>query len=157
VVIRTPTTEVCNAVDDNCNGVVDDGTTLACGSAFNAGTINRGGAYGNTTYVPSPGGSEHWYVVTFPANYDTLQHGTGTPTITLSGDPTLRMEIRYGSCSAGATCGPGTQWSFVDNASPAGAGAYSSRRVAWPTTVYVRLFRPSGGVCANYTLSIRRP
>jgi hypothetical protein len=136
---------------------VDDGTTLACGSAINAGTINRFGAYGNTSYVPTPAGSEHWYVVTFPANYDTLQHGTGTPTLTLTGDASLRMDIRYGSCGAGLSCSGGRQWSFVDNASPAGAGAYSTRNVAWPTTVYVRLYRPSGGVCASYTLSITRP
>ncbi|MFO0629303.1 MAG: hypothetical protein U0325_27250 [Polyangiales bacterium] len=163
-VTRTPTTETCNSVDDNCNGTVDEGSSTACASAINTMSFVPGSTATYTGYVPSTVGAEQWYVATFVQNADYNSHGTGTPTVNLTpgtGDASLRMEIRYGSCAAAATCTPGTSWTFTDNASAGGGsptGAYSTRNVAWPTTVYIRLYRTTAGsaVCSNYSLTISR-
>ena len=51
----------------------------------------------------------------------------------------------------------GTQWSFTDNASVAGTG-YRTRNVAWPATMYVRVYRvASTTTCGNFTITATRP
>ncbi|MBP6829583.1 MAG: hypothetical protein KA978_02310, partial [Deltaproteobacteria bacterium] len=162
-VIRSPTTEVCDAVDNNCNGTVDEGSATTCGSAINLGTLNVGGTLTRTEYIPAPVGSEQWYVVSVPQNADFAQHGTGTPQITLTSGGAVRFEVQS-SCGANMPCGSGgsatglTHWAFSDTASAAGAGAYTSRAVAWPTTMYIRVYRVSAtSTCANQTLTISRP
>ena len=38
--------EVCNGLDDDCNGLIDDGVTLPCGGCDGSGTVNPAGAAG---------------------------------------------------------------------------------------------------------------
>ncbi|MEZ4409244.1 MAG: hypothetical protein R3A52_22660 [Polyangiales bacterium] len=52
-VIRAPTPETCNNADDNCNGVVDDGSPTTCATAINLGTIS-GTASNTSTLRPGP-------------------------------------------------------------------------------------------------------
>jgi hypothetical protein len=72
------------------------------------------------------------------------------------------MNIYYNTCAAAASCGTGgyTSWIFVDNfdgAAGATSGAYSTRSVAWPTTVYVEVYELTGtATCGAYTLSVAR-
>jgi hypothetical protein len=109
-------------------------------------------------FIGAPAGSEEWYTVSFPENDDVLRHGTGTPTVSISpADPSVRIDILYSACGTSATCGSGTTWSFTDNASVAGAGAYSTRSVSGPTTISIRLYRISSTTtCANYVLNVSR-
>ncbi len=91
------------------------------------------------------------------------QHGTGTPQIRVTGSASVRFEVRS-SCSAVFGCGSGgsatglTSWSFADTASTPGAGMYNTRNTAWPSAIYVRVYRVSATTtCATQTLSITRP
>ncbi|MFM7297071.1 MAG: MopE-related protein, partial [Planctomycetota bacterium] len=150
----SPTTETCNSVDDDCNGVVDNGVATSCGAPETLGTFNPGQTGSVSGFVAAPAGSERWFLVNFPAT-------GGTPTLTLSGPAVssgqIRMEVRT-SCTAATSCpsgsSPGTQWSFTDNV--AGAG-FRSRSVAWPAAVYVRLFRVAATTtCGDFTLAASR-
>ena len=141
--------EACNGIDDNCNGVVDDGTSTACASAEAIGGVVTGTSASRTGFVAAPAGSERWYSVGFI--------GTGgTPSISLSGaTASLRIEV-YTACGGTPFCSgtPGTAWSFTDNT--AGTGFYT-RAVAWPTTAYVRIYRTSATTtCGSYTLNVSR-
>jgi hypothetical protein len=164
VVTRPPTTEVCNAVDDNCDGVVDNGPSTTCGSAIGLGTINMGGVVTRTTdWIAGPAGSEQWYSVTFPQNADYASHGTGTPTIQLTAGASVRFDVQSAACGPNMPCGSGgsstglTSWSFADNLT-LGAGGYTTRNTAWPTTVYIRVYRISATTtCTAQTLTVSRP
>ena len=161
-IIRNPTTEICNSVDDNCNGVTDEGSSNACGSAYNLGTVNVGGTATRTEWIPSTSGAEQWYVVNFPMNPDYALHGTGTPQIRLTAGASVRFDVRS-DCTNNLACGTGgtasglTTWSFTDSVST-GLGGFIRRNVAWPTTVYIRVYRVSAPTtCANQTLVVSRP
>ncbi|MDP3216428.1 MAG: hypothetical protein Q8S73_20135, partial [Deltaproteobacteria bacterium] len=153
-VIRTPTAETCNSVDDNCNGVVDDGPATVCASAVNLGSITTGTSTSASGYVAAPVGSEQWYVMAFPGT------SGGSPTITLSGagvsgSPSIRMEVRT-SCVGTPFCSgtPGTTWAFTDNT--AGTGFYT-RNVSWPAVAYVRLVRTTAPTtCGNFVINVSR-
>lgn len=162
-VIRAPTTEVCDSIDNDCNGQTDEGASTTCGTAINLGTLGVGGTFTRTEYIAAPAGSEQWYVVSLPLSADVNSHGTGTPQITLTGSPSLRFEVQS-SCGANLPCGSGgtatglNYWAFADTVSPPGAGAYASRAVTWPTTLFIRVYRVSATTtCANQTLTISRP
>ncbi|MDP3219044.1 MAG: MopE-related protein, partial [Deltaproteobacteria bacterium] len=159
-IIRPPTPETCNLVDDDCNGVVDNGVTTTCATATALGTLNLGTTLTASTYVPAPAGSEVWYRVAIPALYPsgTRLQGLGAPRITLtSADPTIQMEVRT-SCGVASSCGTTTTWVFVDNAGTADPQGYASRSVAWPDPAYVRLYRTAGAtMCANFVVTATRP
>jgi hypothetical protein len=87
-VTRTPTTETCNAIDDNCDGVVDNGPTSTCGAPSETLTVNVGNTFTRTAFVAAPSGSELWYRVDFPPNYSPNLRGAGVPRIRFtSSDP----------------------------------------------------------------------
>jgi hypothetical protein len=160
-VIRTPTTETCNSVDDDCDGVVDDNSASTCAAPINIGSIAVGGSATRTEWISAVSGAEQWYVVTFPQNADFSQHGTGTPQIQLTAGASVRFDVQS-SCGVNMPCGSGgsgtglTTWSFSDTIST--SSAYLSRSVAWPTTVYIRVYRISAPTtCANQTLVVSRP
>jgi hypothetical protein len=151
-------------VDSTCsNGCecADDAASGACTSATALGTIAMGGSVTRAGKIPVAGASD-WFTVTFPANYDTLLHGTGTPrvTFTVNDGSVYRFDV-FGVCggtalACGGTGGAAslTDWSYADNV--AGSG-FATRTATWPTTVYVRVFRTTTGAsCANYTLSVTR-
>ena len=161
----TPTTETCNGIDDDCNGTVDNGPSTTCAAAIDLGTLNAGATvFTRTDFVPSTAGAEQWYLVRLPLNADMNQHGTGTPQIRLVGSASLRFEVRSscaGSPLVGGTGSPATgltSWSFSDNAATPGPAAYTTRNIAWPATVYVRVYRVSAPTtCATQTLTVSRP
>jgi hypothetical protein len=101
--------------------------------------------------------------VTFPQNSDFSQHGTGMPQIQLNGDASVRFDI-VNSCTANTlACGSGgaptalTSWAFSDSLS-GGVGSYMTRNVAWPTTVFVRVYRASAPTtCSTHTVTASRP
>jgi hypothetical protein len=146
-VIRAASTETCNAIDDDCNGVVDNGTTTACGSAEAIGNVATGTSTTRTGFVAAPAGSERWYSVSFTTV-------NGTPSISLSGaTASLRIEV-YTACGGSPYCSgtPGTVWNFRDNTP--GTGFYT-RAVAWPSSVWVRVYRTSATTtCGSYTLNV---
>jgi hypothetical protein len=151
-----PVTETCNGLDDDCNGAVDNGSATTCTAPISIGTLNPSGAFTLTGYVAAPAGSEQWYVVSVPTSFVSgTMRGTGTPTINLTGAGSLRMDVRYGSCAGALSCTAGTQWSFTDNTA---GTAFRTRSVAWPTTVYVRVYRTTATTtCGAYTLTVTRP
>jgi hypothetical protein len=154
-VLRPTMPETCNSVDDNCNGVVDDGPATVCGSAVSLGSLTPGTSTSTSGYVAAPAGSEQWYVLAFPGT------SGGSPTITLSGagvsgSPSIRMEVRTSCAVRAPFCSgtPGTTWAFTDNT--AGTGFYT-RNVAWPATVYVRLVRTTAATtCGNFVINVSR-
>jgi hypothetical protein len=159
----TPTTETCNGVDDNCNGTVDEGPSTTCAAPIDLGTLSAGGSVTRTEWIPAPAGSEQWYYVRFPLNPDMAQRGTGTPQIALSAGPSVRFDVLT-SCSSALSCGSGgsstglTAWSFSDTAATPGSNAYATRATAWPTAVYIRVYRVSATTtCATQTLTVSRP
>ena len=163
-VLRTPTAEVCNAVDDNCNGTIDEGPSTSCAAPINLGSVAAGATVTRNDYIPATAGAEQWYLVNFPQTPDYASHGTGIPQILFaSADASVRFDIQT-SCGVAGSCGQGgassglTSWSFVDSTSVAGTLAYTTRNTTWPTTVYVRVYRVSAPTtCANQTLVVTRP
>jgi hypothetical protein len=130
----------------------------ACGSATSLGTINPGGsASGSGTVTPT---GQSWYAITFPTDYSPNLEGGGSPTITVTGTSVL-MNIYVNSCAATSTCGASsytsgyTSWHFIDNASPAGLGTFSTRNVAWPTTVYVEVYNTTSS-CEAFSIAVTR-
>ena len=93
--------------------------------------------------------------------------GSGTPAITVTS--TASGEFVFDllpACTGGTqmTCGVGgpnasgrNDWSFTDNVSLTGQNQFTSRNVAWPNTVYIRVYRLTAGEsCDSYTLSVAR-
>ena len=44
-----PTSAACNGIDDNCDGIIDDGVATTCASPANLGTVGTGGSVTQTT------------------------------------------------------------------------------------------------------------
>lgn len=156
-----------------------------CEMAVELGAVGEGEDTEATGFLPMLT-DEDWFLVTFPSRppapadggvdedagtgmdagppgppVDSLAGG-GSPSIELvAADSTMVMEVRL-RCGAALACGDSTareltSWSFVDDASEEGLGAYSTREVAWPETVYVKVSRRGGPVsCEQYALRITR-
>lgn len=72
-------TEVCNTIDDNCNGLVDDGISISVDPVSGPGDQCVPMTYGFSTWsVPAVAGATS-YTWTFPSNMQVLQ-GQGTNT-----------------------------------------------------------------------------
>jgi hypothetical protein len=137
----------CECADDVFGG--------SCAAATSLGSVTTGAAVTRNGKIPMAGALD-WFQVTFPAT-------GGRPSISLPTNEgnVFRFDVLIGTCpSAIASCGAGaasglTSWSFEDNV--AGSG-FTTRDVAWPTDIYIRVYRVSAGPsCANYTLSVTRP
>jgi len=141
---------------------VDDAIPDDCEGATELGTLDVGGMLSVMGKLPTLV-DEDWYAVDVPAGFvDPLMAGGGAPRVTLdSGDATMVMEIRM-RCSAALACNESTarellEWSFVDDQSAEGAGAYSTRDVAWPERVMIKVSRRGGpATCEDYTLNLTR-
>jgi len=164
--------ESCNGVDDNCDGMIDngcecpdDGVSGSCNMPTDLGIIAMGetklGVVGNAPTEDSI----DWYVVHYPA---VARPGEGTPAIQFSvnqGDAFV-FDVVAGQCEAsGASCTSGgtggaaiglTSWSFTDD-DPGCCTPPADSMVAWPNDLYLRVYRTSpGSSCAAYQLQISR-
>lgn len=72
--------EVCNSIDDDCNGIADDGLSIGVGPVTGAGDLCIPMTYGFSTWTVStvPGATYTW---TYPSNMQVLQ-GQGTNSFT---------------------------------------------------------------------------
>ena len=103
-------------------------------------------------YGPS---DEHWYLVAFPTS------GAGAPTISFSINTggIYKFDVKTNSCATTAVCGTGsanaaTAYRFTDDTA---GTAFRTRGVAWPATVYVRVYRTNGvNSCNTYQLRVAR-
>ncbi len=116
--IRPGATEICNMMDDNCNGMTDEG--LACGAPPNdqctsaaaitlttsgvAVTVtgtNRGATNSLNSSCGQSDGPDVWYAITYPANMDlTVETTTGGGGI----DPVLVFADACGMPTVPAAC-----------------------------------------------------
>jgi hypothetical protein len=113
---------------------------------------------------PVPGTSD-WFTVTFPAQVDHDQHNLGNEHIFFSrNDGTVfRFDIA-GTCGgASLSCtaeggGPSTglqDWSYSDTCGA--APNCRSRTSTFPTTLFIRVARTTGGTdCSSYQLTVTR-
>jgi hypothetical protein len=146
----------CPSGQYECSGTCVDGTSATCSGATNLGTIIDGAAtYSTIEQLPGPGQVD-WYTVRFPSRYDFAQHGTGTPSVSLTRNDGGAFRIQlYHTCSARFPgCGGSyTSWSIRDNRS---GTAYRDRSTDWPNQLWIRVSRVGGSACASYQLAISR-
>lgn len=165
--------EDCDGVDENCDGMIDngcecpeDGVSGACNNATDMGVVDVGGsALGVVGTIPQEGTFD-WYTVSFPT---AGRPGDGTPTLGFSvntGDA-FAFDVVANECDAeGVPCTEGgtmgtalglTTWSFADT-DPGCCTAPMDSMVAWPSQVYVRVYRTTTGAsCDSYQLQATRP
>ncbi len=209
--------EICNNVDDNCDGSVDNGTAAElcpppgggvgsttclpggmctismcaatfydvngtymdgcecqdtggatpCGSATNLGSISPGSSTTSPMGNVPVAGQDDWYRVQFPPLNSPNLAGVGIPRIlfTTNDGGVFRFEVQADGCAGVLGCGSGagsstglTDWSMVDDQSTTGGPSdYNLRSVAWPSQVYIRVYRTMAGLsCSHYQLSITR-
>jgi hypothetical protein len=115
-------------------------------------------------------GEEDWYQIEFPIIPAAARPSAGTPSISfaVNADDDYRFEI-YRDCGAeaygqglasefGSNAPPLTEWSFNDVDPGMFEQLEYMEMVAWPATVWVRVFRfQNDGVCSDYQLQINRP
>jgi hypothetical protein len=165
--------EACDGVDENCDGMIDngcmcpeDGVSGACNSPTDLGVIELGGsALGVVGTVPQEGTID-WYTVSFPT---ANRPGDGTPTIAFAvntGDA-FAFDVVANECDAqGAPCTEGgtagaavglTSWTFADT-DPMCCTPPMDSMVPWPNQIFVRVYRTTmGASCDSYQLQVTRP
>ncbi|MEM9190448.1 MAG: hypothetical protein AAGF12_14780 [Myxococcota bacterium] len=144
----------------SCN----DTNGTSCAAPTDLGMLAVDGMTSTGVGYLSVSGQEDWFRIAFPPLNMPNMAGGGTPAINFTrneGD-VFRFEVR-GSCSATLSCGMGTgardllMWSFTDDASEPGEGAFSTRDVPWPAEVFVRVYSVAGATqCAAYELTVTR-
>ncbi len=150
-----------DSVSANGCECLDDSYGSACGAAAGVGGIGIGGSVSRSGKIV-PAGDVDWFAATFAPNPG---QGGGTPTIqlTVNDGGVFRFDV-VGVCGGGAlSCGGGggatglTAYSFTDDQSIPGPNQWTSRNITWPTTVYVQVYRITGGLsCNNYTIQFSR-
>ena len=165
--------ESCNTLDDDCDGQRDEGLSLdsfdnpapgnrndACGAAVRIGDAIEGGQTSITASLYDgdlASGDEDWFVVKakeqsnacFPFSGENFQ-----TTITLSGIPAgsdYDLEVFDGGCGVtrfASSVGGNANDEIVLNFG--GTCGFDDNR-----DFFVRVFRFSGGSCANYTLTVK--
>jgi hypothetical protein len=164
--------ETCNGEDDNCDDEIDngcdctpDGVSGDCNSPFDLGSIEMGQSeLGVVANVPQED-SIDWYQVSFPF---TERPGVGMPSISFAineGDAFVFDVVEERCAAAGGPCGEGgmdglavglTDWTFIDD-DPGCCTPPDDSLVAWPATVYLRVYRTTPGAsCDAYQLQVSR-
>ena len=165
--------ERCNEQDDNCDEEIDngcdctpDGVSGDCNAPFDLGSIDMGQTeLGVVANVPQADAID-WYQVSFPLAAE--RPGVGMPRITfaINEGESFAFDVVEAPCAAaGGPCGEGgtdgvavglTDWTFVDDDAGCCAPPDDSL-VAWPTTVYLRVYRTTPGAsCQAYQLEVSR-
>jgi hypothetical protein len=156
-----------NAVDVDgsyANGceVVDEGNGGSCGTATSLGSLGIGAAVNTLSSTIATAGGSDFFFVSFPP---LGANGGGTPRIrfTRNDGSAFRFEVTSGCPAAPLGCGSGgtatnlQEWAFVDDQSIPGPRQWTSRNVAWPSPIYVRVFRTTPGAsAAQYQLTFTR-
>jgi len=154
-------TEVCNlTIDDNCDGSIDEGfrdtANASCAGSYNLMSVAAAGSTINGPERMLYGSAdEHWYLVTFPTD------GVGAPTISFAVNTggIYKFDVKANACTSTAVCETGsaaaaTTYRYADDTP---GTAFRTRGVAWPRSVYVRVYRTNGGnSCNTYQLRIAR-
>lgn len=149
-------------VVDTAPPCIEDTHPSTCAEATDLGMINVGDApttlMGNLPTLRD----EDWFHVQFPPESMPNMPGGGMPSIMVEGDSTTIIDIRT-SCTAGPViCGEGsnvdmTSYSFVDDQSMPGPMQWSTRDIAWPAEVWVKVGRNGGPAnCDDYSLTVMR-
>jgi hypothetical protein len=108
-------------------------------------------------------GMSDWYVVSFPVAFDFFQHGAGAPRILFGQNDggAFRFDVT-GTCGGSSlSCqsegGPSnglTDWQYFDNCTNPSC---QSRSSGWPTQVFIRVGRITGGTdCSAYRIQVSR-
>lgn len=123
-----------------------------------------GNVLGPVAQVPDDATSDY-YSVSFPPTGPNT-YGGGSPRITfaLNTNNAYKLEILPDCGSPALACGIEggaatdiTDWSVVDSQSDPGDNQWSSRDVAWPSPVIVRVYRAvAGSGCDDYQLVVTR-
>jgi hypothetical protein len=128
------------------------------------GTLTTGGSTSTELRRLPAAGQEDWFLVRYPESPDYRRHGTGQPRISFGTNEgnEFRFDLQPACGGSVFGCGSGggasglVSWSFVDTGC-AGSTGCSTRAVAWPNAVLVRVFRAAGGSsCSRYRLVLSR-
>lgn len=112
-------------------------------------------------------GQEDWFRVEFPMASDKNLNGSGVPTIDFAINESNAFRIAvFNACGAGGvSCGSEggvatnrTAYRFDDSFCAPTAQGCTTRNVAWPTSLYIRVTRVGGAdtTCAQYQLRVAR-
>jgi hypothetical protein len=165
--------EACDGVDENCDGMIDngcdcpeDGVSGACNSPTDLGMVELGGSTLSVVGTIPQEGTIDWYSIGFPT---VGRPGEGTPTLQFAvntGDQ-FAFDVVANQCDAqGAPCTEGgtsgaavglTSWTFADT-DPQCCTPPMDSLVTWPNQVFVRVYRTTlGASCDSYQLQATRP
>ena len=135
--------------------------SAACTTPISLGSLGAGAsALGPVTNIVAAGGAD-WYSVSYPFSATFLLHGAGTPQVVFSRNDgaAFAFEVRVPGCPGAPfpLCGGTlTSWQYSDTCVAGGTNC-STRNSSWPGSVYIRVFRITGGAsCGSYQLSVSR-
>jgi hypothetical protein len=138
----------------------DNSAGSNCGTALSVGTIPIGGASTTRTGVLPLASSADWFTVHYPSN--GRGPGQGMPEIKFASNPgnNYRFDVYLNCNGATSACGSGesptgnTSWDFQDDSINT---PFRSNGVAWPSNVYVRVYRINGGNnCTTFEIEFGR-
>ncbi len=161
--------EQCNDLDDDCDGVVNNGLDeggAACGPTTSIARPDRNenGTSDSITGTITTN-DEDWYKITFNDNHVVTAADTFDIHITFTspaGGGNFRMDIMKDGCSTAPVCANGTNLgitNFTWNAAGDDPGSGSTCNAgAKPCTnntqtLYVRVYKIGGPACESYTLT----
>ncbi|MBI5479266.1 MAG: hypothetical protein HY906_10440, partial [Deltaproteobacteria bacterium] len=149
-----------DGIDGNGCECQDDGQNT-CATAVGLGALLTGQSVLSQVRKVVPNAVEDWYTVTFTPV--TPNNGGGAPQIAFvqNDGGEFKFDVFYvcGGGAAGCRIEGGTavgvtSWYFDENF---GTPGYTTRDWSWPTTVYVKVYRPVSGLsCASYQLQAAR-
>jgi hypothetical protein len=143
---------------------MDEGNGESCAMATALGTIMPGGSAMSMRSVLNAAGDEDWFSVQFPPTNMPNMAGGGSAMIDFAQNDmnAFRFEVR-GTCVAALGCTGGMaardllMWSFTDDQSMPGEGAYLTRMIPWPADLRIRVYRMGGAPdCSSYQLRVSR-
>ncbi|MDY0002405.1 MAG: hypothetical protein RBU30_14010, partial [Polyangia bacterium] len=155
--------EICDTLDNDCNGLVNDGLDEGgadCGAGVSIPLPDRPeNGTNNSVSGTITQGDVDWYAITFTdaAGYPNAFNIR----LALSSNAgVVRMDVLKNNCSTPITCGSGTNlnitelsWNAFGETSSACSGGAQPCPASHTQTLYIKVYKIGGSVCEPYTLT----